>query len=198
MPARSHFNIGNSIAKVLLDAGHEVTLVHPFPMKNDAPRRRDIVVEELQKLMEELQKQINPFELGKNGPFLEQFYIYTIASMAVNATLSNEKVKKLLNSGEKFDAVIYEVFGTDALGGLGQQLGCPTLGYTTFGTTRCANQITGNPDSFSTIANPFLGYTAQMTFAQRVKNVLFSFLEKTLIQFYYFPLQVSAQKIVKV
>lgn len=174
----------------MLDAGHELTVIHPFPVKNKNPKRRDIVIHEVHALMEQLQKDIDPFKLGKNGPFLEQFYIYNIAKMSVDATLSNQEVKDLLNSNEKFDAVIYEIFGTDSLAGLGQHFACPVMGYTTFGTTRWANQITGNPDSYSTIANPFLGYTAKMTFTQRIKNVLFSYVEKVLIQLVYFPFQV--------
>lgn len=52
--------------------------------------------------------------------------------------LSEDTVQSLLNSDEKFDAVIVELFVIDSLVGLGEHFNCPIIGLTTFdGTVKC-------------------------------------------------------------
>lgn len=38
----SHFAIGHSIVKTLLDAGHEITVISPYPLKNKLKNYTDI------------------------------------------------------------------------------------------------------------------------------------------------------------
>jgi glucuronosyltransferase len=40
--AKSHFIVGSAIIKSLHEAGHEITVISPFPLKNSIPRYRDI------------------------------------------------------------------------------------------------------------------------------------------------------------
>lgn len=40
--AKSHFMIGEAVAKNLLNAGHEITVISPFPQKNPLNNWRDI------------------------------------------------------------------------------------------------------------------------------------------------------------
>lgn len=102
--------------------------------------------------------------------------------------LSNEVFRKeVLNSDQKFDLVLYEIFGIDALVGLGQHFNCPVIGFTTFAATTWANQITGNPTANSYVPSAFLSYTAHMNFKQRLFNTLFGIAEKAITELYYFP-----------
>jgi hypothetical protein len=95
-----------------------------------------------------------------------------------------------MDSKEKFDAIIYEVFGMDVLVGLGQHFGCPVIAYTTFGQTIWITQINGNPNTQSYVVNPFLSYAGQMTFYQRFKNEMFSIVEQLMLKLIYHPRQV--------
>jgi hypothetical protein len=52
LPAKSHYNIGNSIVNSLLDAGHEVTVIQPFRSKGPVPNRIDVFVEEMDGFLE--------------------------------------------------------------------------------------------------------------------------------------------------
>lgn len=45
--AKSHHIVGHSIMKALVEAGHEVTVVSPFPQKKPIKNWRDINTDEL-------------------------------------------------------------------------------------------------------------------------------------------------------
>lgn len=45
--SNSHYIIGNSIVKDYLEVGHEVTVISPFPNKEENPNRTDIVIDEI-------------------------------------------------------------------------------------------------------------------------------------------------------
>jgi glucuronosyltransferase len=44
--SKSHFTIGHSILKTLVDAGHEVTAISPYPLKKPMKNYTDISVED--------------------------------------------------------------------------------------------------------------------------------------------------------
>lgn len=51
--SKSHYAIGNAVMNSLLEAGHEVVMITPFPRKQNSPNYRDISVVDI---MEEMQK----------------------------------------------------------------------------------------------------------------------------------------------
>lgn len=51
--SKSHFAIGNSIVKSLLNAGHEVTVISPYPQKKKLENYRDI---DVSSILEEFKK----------------------------------------------------------------------------------------------------------------------------------------------
>lgn len=51
--SKSHFAIGHSIAKTLVDAGHEVTAISPYPVKKSIKNYKDISTEDYLKVFYE-------------------------------------------------------------------------------------------------------------------------------------------------
>ena len=47
MQSKSHFAIGNSVMKSLVDEGHQVTMISPFPSKKPQPNIREISIEDI-------------------------------------------------------------------------------------------------------------------------------------------------------
>lgn len=47
MQSKSHFAIGNSVMKSLVDEGHEVTMISPFPSKKPQHNIRDISIADI-------------------------------------------------------------------------------------------------------------------------------------------------------
>lgn len=113
------------------------------------------------------------FAFGNQGPVMQTFGLYMFTKAITEVTLSDEKVQKLLHSNEKFDLVIFEVFGLDALVGFGQHFNCPVIGYTTFGATKWHHMIMKNPEQLSYVPDPFSSFTANMNFQERFYNALF-------------------------
>jgi hypothetical protein len=126
---------------------------------------------------------------------LTQMFLYKMGEQMMNILLESPSFQKeILNSDKKFDLVLYEIFGVDALVGLGQHFNCPVIGFATFAATSWVNQITGNPSGDSYIPNAFLSYTAHMDFKQRFFNTLFGITESAITKLMYFPMQVRTRE----
>ncbi|CAO1424243.1 unnamed protein product [Diamesa tonsa] len=187
MQSKSHFAIGNSVMKSLVDAGHEVTIISPYPSKKPQPNVRDISIAEL---LDDFQKDgHDPFAIGKMPVAMMMVLLIKMGADLSNKTLSHPNVQKLINSNEKFDAVVVEVFNIDSLMGLAQHFDCPLIGVTTFGAVKWIDKITGNQSPYSYVPQPFLSYTDKMTFPQRLYNTVFSMLEHVLFDFVHIPMQ---------
>lgn len=119
-----------------------------------------------------------------------QLLIFNLGADIVEKIFSSQKFKDLLNTKEKYDAIIFEIFGADVFVGLKQHFNCPIIGYSTFGQTKWISQFNGNPNLPSYTVNPFLSYSGKMTFYQRFVNKMFSFIEHLLLEFIYYPKQV--------
>lgn len=74
----------------------------------------------------------NGFEFAKNTPITLLRHLFSMGADQAELVLDDENVQRLLNSNEKFDAVIVEVFAIDSLLGLGQHFNCPVIGVNTF------------------------------------------------------------------
>jgi glucuronosyltransferase len=57
----SHFAIGNGIIKSLHEAGHDVTVISPFPKKTPIPKHRDISLTDLLSQFKKGKKLISRF-----------------------------------------------------------------------------------------------------------------------------------------
>lgn len=54
--SKSHFAIGNSIIESLHEAGHEVTVISPYPKKNKVPNHHDVSTQDI------MEKRLKGFE----------------------------------------------------------------------------------------------------------------------------------------
>lgn len=108
-----------------------------------------------------------------------------------NITLTNPNVTSLFN--RKYDLVIVEIFGTEALIGLGEIFDAPVIGFSTFSTSRWTNDLIGNPSPLSYISHPFLEFPDKMNFLHRMHNTMFYMYESIVLLFLHHPLQVPKQ-----
>uniref|UniRef100_A0A182PQN2 UDP-glucuronosyltransferase n=1 Tax=Anopheles epiroticus TaxID=199890 RepID=A0A182PQN2_9DIPT len=175
---RSHYIIGAGLMKALLDAGHEVTIVSPYAMK-DAPadRHRDILVPDL------------AAGHGVSGPDLFQYksapnlmvlyLVYSeIGPETSEALLLHPNMVKLMESGERFDAVIVESFASEVLYGLAEHFGGQLFVFSPFGASMWTNELVGTPYPYAYIPHTFLSYTNEMSFWQRFTNALVGHADK--------------------
>ncbi|KAJ0172129.1 hypothetical protein K1T71_012102 [Dendrolimus kikuchii] len=132
--------LGESYVKYLLDAGHQVTYVSPFPVKDISNKNfRLIQVSEnigilARSRMNKIKDHVNnndtfsmDFVMKSSGNLNDiQYFQESALSMALS-TFENEEVKKLLNGSDTFDGVVVDWFQTEIYAALASLYGCPLI-----------------------------------------------------------------------
>lgn len=96
--------------KSLANAGHDVHVASPFPVKTPIKNYHDVKLEH-EGPMPDL------FESEDWSAIQMMGVLSDLGAFLANSTLNNPSMKNLMNSGKKFDAVIIEVFWVEALYG---------------------------------------------------------------------------------
>ncbi|XP_070491097.1 UDP-glycosyltransferase UGT5-like [Chironomus tepperi] len=175
--SKSHFTIGQGIVDALHDAGHDITVMSPFPQKKPKERFRDVDFSEVRNKYQK-EMNINAFDFGKMSAVNTIDWLFKTDLSDIDATLNYESVQKLLKSKEKFDVCIVELFFIDTYMALAEHHDCILIGFTTFGAVGMIDEITGNVSPTSYVPMVVLGYTDKMTFAERYWNTLYSLYER--------------------
>lgn len=104
-------------------------------------------------------------------------FVYAAAEI-VNFTMSDAKVQALLQSKEEqFDLVLVDHFLNDAFLGFGLIYDAPVVLSTSTVMNKWVERAIGNPHNPAYNPHLFLGYTSQMSFWQRIINVVVSVCE---------------------
>ncbi|XP_066262698.1 UDP-glycosyltransferase UGT5-like [Euwallacea similis] len=190
MPGISHNILSSKLMKGLVAAGHDVTMVSAIPMK-DVPEGGKYTGILLDGIVEKLQKQMstsNIFNLSKIG-ILEIITRTTDTFVKVsNDTLYHPNVRKLLDSNQKFDAVILDQYYNDALKVFAHIYDCSLIILNSKGPNSCVNPLVGNEAPVSYAAHVFKGdFYKNFTFLNRVKNLFFYIAEYLLTEYYVLP-----------
>lgn len=119
------------------------------------------------------------------NPLFSLAFLFSMGGLEVELVMNSENVQHLLNSGEKFDAVIVELFVVDALLGFGQHFNCPVIGVNTFDGVYWNDVYTGNQSPYSYVPMIFLGMPDKMSYSQRLTNTIYSRIEKIAYNFYH-------------
>ncbi|XP_062549717.1 UDP-glycosyltransferase UGT5-like [Armigeres subalbatus] len=193
MVATSHFNIGAGIMKALANAGHEVTVISPYSLKNPPKNYREIL---LTGLIEEAEKGVeqNFFNFKSSGGFIAPMFMLnmlyeTFSELVCKSVLKHPNVVNLLESDEQFDVVFVESFITESLYGFAQHFDAPLIAYSTFGSCMWTNDLVGSPAPPSHVAHFLLSYTDKMTFWQRFHNTAMTILDRLYYELRYLPNQ---------
>ncbi|XP_049824007.1 UDP-glycosyltransferase UGT5 isoform X2 [Aethina tumida] len=183
IPSRSHFNLGLPLARGLADAGHDVTFLSPYE-NNYTPKNgtfRPIVLNEILEGYNE--SEMDMFETSQSMRKYVNMFMRMLDAVC-RGSLGSAKVKKLLDDGETFDAVILEETTRDSLKVFRHLFKAHLIVYTSIGPNSLMNYIVGNPTLLSFTPEVNSGLPAKMTFFQRAHNfclhLIFNFLLKIL------------------
>lgn len=132
--SKSHYTIGYSIVDALYEAGHDLTLLSPYPSNKIKENYREISLAELVEKMEADQSKIyqkfnlkdfkklyflenspSPFTFGKLPIPLMLFSLFHFGALGVEMAMQHEGIQKLMKSDEKFDVCVIEIFNIDAV-----------------------------------------------------------------------------------
>lgn len=82
--------------------------------------------------------------------------VYNLGIKISNFTLNHPVTKKFLESKQKFDVIILEIFLNEPLLGFAHQFNAPIIGFSTFGASKWTTDLVGSPSPLSYVPHPFL------------------------------------------
>ncbi|XP_060528145.1 UDP-glycosyltransferase UGT5-like isoform X2 [Cylas formicarius] len=122
----------------------------------------------------EKRKAINLFDSPRLNAIKAIYLVNKIGLTLTQNTLAHENVQKLIESKEKFDAVIVGQFMNDALKGLAHYFGGHLILFSSVGSSTWVNHLVGNPSLPSYTPEILMSFPAKMTYSQRFRNTLFN------------------------
>ncbi|KAL0868321.1 hypothetical protein ABMA27_007846 [Loxostege sticticalis] len=171
---KSHGILGDGVVRHLLNAGHEVSYITPFPKDNPHKNLRqiDISSDEANAVM--MNKANITAIMNKEQDVADPREFFKFILDTQRSTVLNENVQKMLNDPKQtFDAVIAEWMFSELYSGFAPIYGCPFIWLS---TTEPHSSIldlidetlnpTYNPGIISTTIPPY-------TFTERIKELLF-------------------------
>lgn len=197
MAGRSHYILGNSLAKGLAEAGHDITMLSPFTEKNPPKKGswREIELTGFLDIQKDNEDLNNIFTLADINPVFFIFFLNHMGHLITNLTLSHPNVQKLLHSKtEHFDLVIVEQFNNDAMKAFGHHFNAPVVVVSSIGANGWVNYFVANPAPPSYVPEIMLSFSEHMTFLERLQNTLYANLMEINRQLIFFPSQEKLMK----
>lgn len=153
---------------------HNVTVLSHFPLGNnsDLPSYKDISL-----LDSSTGVFVNVLDLddyGSSNALLEELNMLRLLQswglQSCTAALDNVQVGQLINSTQKFDLVITEIFNSDCALGFAYRFQAPFISLSSHELLPWAHERTGNLDNPSFIPNLYNGFSPVMSLCQRLIN----------------------------
>ncbi|XP_017005921.2 UDP-glucosyltransferase 2 [Drosophila takahashii] len=173
--SKSHHAVGFALAKGLANAGHEVTLISPFPQKKPAKNLIDIDTPNVITVMGVHKARI--LENAKKPVILRYPTMSAMGLDLTEALFKAPAVQELLAQNRTFDGVICETFMNDAHYGFAEHFGAPLITLSTLGATGWTSDLVGTPSPASYVPHNLLRFGDHMNFWERGQNLGFQIYE---------------------
>ncbi|CAG9767341.1 unnamed protein product [Ceutorhynchus assimilis] len=183
MPGISHYILASKLMKGLSEAGHDITMVSPYALK-DLPKNgtfTDVVLDGMaDDYFQITLKHVNRFEGDSKGHIASLNMILNRFIKIANDTLHHPKMKQLVDSDQKFDAVVMEQFFNDAHKVYAHIFDCPLILLSSIGPNSMVNPTVGNPQPVSYVPHLIAGdISKNLSLYNRAKN-LYLYIEEFL------------------
>lgn len=174
---RSHHIFFSSLVEELAVRQHDVTVINYFPVKK-IPNLRQI---SLQNSTEESDKvDIDDYLKNHANNFFGDFFkaydsaqaFEFIANTNCKLLVHNKEVQEIINSGQKFDAVVVEQFVTDCGLALPYKLNAPSVGMTAHILMPWTYSRLGAPNNPAFVTNHFFGSGFKPTLINKLKSMI--------------------------
>nr|ANI22006.1 UDP-glycosyltransferase 40M2 [Spodoptera exigua] len=173
LPVKSLSILGQSVARHLMAAGHEVTYMTVYPLKNPPAKNfRQIDISSNVAFVAGDQMPSIEFILNNKLEMSSSRDIQLFGQEAARMTLNHENVKKFLEDpNERFDAIVTDLLETELYSGFAVLYECPMIWVYSMGAhwqvlrmIDVAPSPAYNPDYLSSNINP-------LSFTQRVQEL---------------------------
>lgn len=170
-PGKSHVDVFLPLTKALARKGHEVTVISHFPLKTPQINYTDV------SLGNGSNHLINIFDMDNNTKtrwdkwsiiqLLEEF-----RERSCRIGFESAHLRDFLKANQTFDVVIAEFFNSDCFAGFINKFKAPLIGISSCTIMHWTNERFANPTHPAYIPNNLMDFSDQMTFFQRVENLL--------------------------
>nr|QNS26330.1 UDP-glycosyltransferase UGT40AK4 [Ostrinia furnacalis] len=173
-PIRSLNNLGEGYVRHLLKAGHEVTFITAFPLKNEQNEKlRQIDISSNHQLMVSGDstfsiKSVMDGQIPMNDvKMMQEFGLYSSIMM-----FEHENVKKFLeDTSQQFDAVIVDLYETEIYSGLSALYNCPMIWSYSMGAHWLVLRLIDEPTNPAYSADYLSSNVLPFTFKQRLEEL---------------------------
>ncbi|XP_031834401.2 UDP-glycosyltransferase UGT5 [Nomia melanderi] len=167
--AKSHYFVYEPLLKRLAEKGHDVVSVTHFPQKVPLSNFTDVDVSSSLPSLDGTMS-LDGFTVKPGIEMLPEFFKHC-GIMICDPLFQNSKLQKIINSKEKFDVFIVEMFATDCFLGIAHKMQIPiVVSVITCVALPWSYGVIGNPETPSYIPNLFSSFTDRMDIFQRVEN----------------------------
>ncbi|XP_066156036.1 UDP-glucuronosyltransferase 1A8-like [Euwallacea fornicatus] len=187
VPGISHNILSSKLMKGLVVAGHDVTMISAIPMPDvpEGGHYTGILLDGFVEIMQKKMLENNIFDMNKDGFLTVITRMTDLFLEFTNSTFYHPNVRKLLDSNQKFDAVILEQFSNDALKVFAHVYDCPLIILSSMGPNSWVNSLVGNEAPISYVAHLLKGdFSKDLSFFNRAQNAFFYITEHLLTKYY--------------
>ncbi|KAG7196861.1 hypothetical protein KM043_014497 [Ampulex compressa] len=172
-PSRSHQVIFRSFSMELAKKGHEVMIFTTDSGEN--VKSENFTEVNLHYVSDMFQKNMNFFQLAKEGVWAPVNTVYGQSDIMSEAVLSHPAMQRLIsaNSTEKFDLIVVQCFVYDAIYALSIRLNAPMIGISSLPMLAFHHYIAGNPFEPAYSPHVFLGLTDHINLWERMTNLYY-------------------------
>ncbi|XP_037926300.1 UDP-glucosyltransferase 2-like isoform X3 [Hermetia illucens] len=170
---RSHLIIDEAVMQPLIDRGHDVTIVTTLPLHSPIKGCRHIQLN-VPPPPKNLRSGAN-MESGKFTNMWQNYKKFMEFSLQYGNRTLNDPAMRQLMSEEVFDLVILDVYFNTFQIGLAAHFKCPFVFIIMQRPIKLFGDLVGNPLELTYVPNVIMGNIQPMSFLNRVKNVLATF-----------------------
>lgn len=174
-PGPSHFVTFEPLMKALHSRGHDMTVVSFFPKDYGENCTNIDLSTGTEKFMENLDMETLPTSRSKY--YFSMVYIAYLSKENCDL-LRHPKIVELAQSNQEFDLIILETWVLDCFYGFVHKFKAPFIGLTTCINLSWTSWRLGNPLTPSYIPAPTMPYSDDMSFLERIDNLITILYEK--------------------
>ncbi|KAF3422889.1 hypothetical protein E2986_00619 [Frieseomelitta varia] len=181
---KSHFDVFEPLLVELARRGHDLTVISHFPRTEKATAEEPLpTYKDISLLDEKIGVFVNVVDLNSIDvfsiliPITDLYKLHSVSAITCEICLKNPEVKRLVDSGEKFDLLFVESFNSNCFMALVHKFNAPFIQISTHQLMTWAIDDLGLSNEASYIPAMFTRLPRPMNFFQRMINavtILFS------------------------
>lgn len=170
-PGKSHFDFFQPLMKALAEKGHEVTVISHFPQRTPLKGYTDIsIVDGSHEIYNVIN--ITHYRGNRKQLYMNPFVLAEMAWTSCEQGYSHKTFRDFIKSRSEFDVVLMEFFTTECYLPLAHLFKAPLIGISSCIVMPWTDLKLGYPSTTSYIPVPFIWFTDEMTFFERLENTI--------------------------